>query len=123
MGADWVKMYHLPHVGESIFLKPFPSEDDDWVLMQFTGLKDKNGRDIYEGDIVQVGDEPCYYDVKWRVSGYIVERKLHPDLGDPDHGWQFSDLADLESFNGDDTLTDVVIVGNVHENPKLFKTA
>jgi len=77
-------------------------------LMQFTGLKDKNGKEIYEGDIVidawggkeQVIIEPFEvsdYENCYAGSGFVLE------------------THNLEDFKGK-----VEVIGNIYENPELI---
>ncbi|EOC0750380.1 YopX family protein [Listeria monocytogenes] len=81
---------------------------DDVVLMQYTGLKDKNGKKIFEGDIVNckffdrmVGDITGvinFIDCVWAVSDFKNKRL-----------YQLIDVDNIE------------IIGNIHENPELLE--
>jgi len=78
----------------------------DIELMQFTGLKDKNGKEIYEGDILTSN-----YIVSWnnKLCGFIVKHS-NKLLGYP--LYETGGLLDL-------SLTE--ILGNIYENPELLK--
>lgn len=81
-------------------------------LTQFTGLHDKNGKEVYEGDIVSIMDcEPslykiCYWEqvFKWGVKY----------LGEDLTNWQEENLEEFDSYC-------VEVVGNVFENPELLE--
>ena len=78
----------------------------DW--MQFTGLKDKNGKDIYEGDIIKISNHDEVY------FGII---KFNHQTG----RFMFFDIADqtLYGLMSNDQSNEVV--GNIYENPELLK--
>jgi uncharacterized phage protein (TIGR01671 family) len=87
-----------------------PVQRDD--LMQFTGLKDKTGRDIYEGDIVRVMDTGTQRmaEVRWGKPGagffLICERTAW--MGHLSGGGKKYDQETCE------------VIGNVFENPDLL---
>jgi uncharacterized phage protein (TIGR01671 family) len=92
---------------------------DAFVLLQFTGLNDKNGKEIYEGDFLRHvhPDLPWAKQgqlltlVEWKVSGWIA--KYLDGIGEvKNYGdWVLS----AQSIHSE-------VIGNIYENPELLKT-
>lgn len=96
---------------QEIELRP---RDENIILMQSTGLKDKNGKEIFEGDII-------------RYNIDVVDIKRHPTLG------FYTVLYGREAFFGDGMSIDdfeedvkefsktAEMIGNIYENPELLE--
>lgn len=80
----------------------------NFELMQYTGLKDKNGKEIYEGDLLK--DGKGVGEVKWvqEHCAFLI-RTLNP------HMYHY-----LES---DERLTESEVTGNIYENPELLEVS
>lgn len=74
----------------------------DYALMQYTGLKDKNGVEIYEGDIIHAFGAPL--EVKWIVDGWFADCEKTRIC---EAGQEWDDNCE--------------VIGNIHENPELLK--
>lgn len=91
--------------------------EEDIVLMQYTGLKDKNGVEIFEGDILKLYDETNkesfeIAEVKWETNG---------DRGDH-YGHILGGLT-VECYSSSYGIhnTEREIIGNIYESPELLK--
>ena len=78
----------------TIFGDVFYDYWNDVELMQYTGYKDKNGKEIYEGDIIQT-DEYWVGNRCWRKSEIII-------------------IKDIRKYY---ELTHCTVIGNIYENP------
>ena len=79
-----------------------------WIIMQYTGLKDKNGKEIYEGDIVEYSRNFPPILVEWddNIVGFKPFCKYDSDC------YGVPKKEDHSVYK---------IIGNVYENPELLK--
>lgn len=88
---------------------------DKIVLMQSTGLKDKNGKEIFEGDIVTDGDVTS--DIKYHQTlGFYM-------IGKYGFSVPFGQGVDVEYFEefADHVSKIFEVIGNIYENPELLE--
>ena len=124
-GGDWVYGYYVLVNDISKIFVPFPQEDKEFfknseyekiggrykdvipeTIGQYTGLTDKNGKKIFEGDIVK-GEN-------WLHRDHNIHRVVYHE-----GGFYYID-KDGEPWHHDH-IEDIEIIGNIHDNPELLK--
>ena len=91
------------------------SNEAEFILMQFTGLKDRNGKEIYEGDICHIGTRATEQEEAtdegnteiWFHEGKFLTRYY----AFPVSAWACKEICFIE------------VIGNIYENPELLKEA
>lgn len=117
----------VPHIHINLdVLSSIPIDPD--TVGQFTGLKDINGKEIYEGDIVDVAVSPINYVGKdptpyHRIcvcvyqkenAAFIYERAGKNYKRKLSRNWKYKVMGSYDIQNTE-------IIGNIHDNPELLK--
>lgn len=114
-GLLWKKKYNH----DKLFISCFPNKDDDEEIFivipetvgQFTSLTDKNGKKIFEGDIVEgwdfTAEDGGYGVVTFDDGAFEVVGSCYNNTVGTFH----------ENYYG----KDFEVIGNIHDNPELLK--
>jgi len=108
------KAYHYPKLWDNTM----PSNwEQHYILEQYTGLKDKNGVDVFEcdylilsgsfGNLMQSSQKPALYEVKHEGCDYILKRT--------DLSFNWGSLSRVEEL-----AWQLEVIGNIHTNKDLL---
>lgn len=118
-GNDWIVfrsdkqlLCKEPHPFDNPYLQ------QQFKIMQFTGLYDKDGREIYEGDILQSAYEG--EELEEHERGVVEYGRFNCSCCGGVYGWSISnDKADLRNVRPDSDPS-LTVIGNIYENPELL---
>jgi len=121
---DWHYWGYLEDGNLGFFTTPLSSNDGEIMeSYQFTGLKDKNGKEIYEGDLLVFADRD--------IKNFVVHEIFYHDNDSADNhiGFQMNRVHWQGNLCGGfvghrflpKTTKLMAVIGNIYENPELIK--
>lgn len=102
--------------------------NDEKTIGQFTGLHDKNGKEIYEGDIVEfedTGEEGYEYKEGFgfnNIAQVVYENGIYTlaNFGESDNSYYATDCSDEEILEEVLRNGNCEVIGNIYENSELL---
>ena len=82
------------------------------ILMQYTGCRDKNGIEIYEGDVIKDKYDKTWL-VQWYVGAFVITDKIPDSDGQTSTYSHFSNVSNHHFY--------FEVIGNIYENPELLE--
>lgn len=116
-------------VAENMFIIFDANEQTEWFLpkwkdryevMQYTGLKDKNGKEIYEGDICRVSSEE-YYSNNYFITEDDWTMTMYIDFSYGSFQLREKEDRHMAIYFIETDDMDIEIIGNIYENPELME--
>ena len=84
----------------------------DVEIMQYTGCRDKNGIEIYEGDVIKDKYDKIWL-VQWYVGAFVITNKIPDSDGQTSTYSHFSNVSNHHFY--------FEVIGNMWENPELLE--
>lgn len=101
--VEWAKTWIYYPIKKGAFIEMYSALVDKKTVGQFTGLTDKNGKEIYEGDVINTVNN------NW---GVIVVK---------DHCFEVTVSETQSSFYTAEWMKQSEVIGNIYENENLLK--
>ena len=123
--GEWVEGYlYITQNGEyeiSNYCKYYNCERNTYIVIpetvgQYTGMVDKNGTKIFEGDILKI--KSCDYDYEYTTQVYYSCHTLCVNIYGQDYDSTAIGFAD---DIWDEECCEVEVIGNIYDNPKLLE--